>query len=162
VGDALEVVQPRANQQEVEIQKRIDAELPKVPGDMRQLGEVVVNLLVNALEAMPEGGRLAISVAAEGPDGAPEPAWVRIDVSDTGPGIRQEDLDRLFEPFFTTKAAGSGLGLAIVRGIVERHGGSIHVDVRPGAGSTFTVRLPSASAPTTQEQEHEQDPDRRQ
>jgi two-component system NtrC family sensor kinase len=151
VDDALEVVQPRANQQEVEVEKRIGPELPRVQGDMRQLGEVLVNLLVNALEAMPEGGRLAIAVAAEPtrPD-TPEAAWVRIDVSDTGPGVSQEDLDRLFEPFFTTKAAGSGLGLAITSGIVERHGGSVAVDSRPGAGTTFSVRLPTANAQRTE------------
>jgi signal transduction histidine kinase len=114
---------------------------------MRQLGEVLVNLLVNALEAMPDGGRLAISVLPETPRAGPANArWVRIAVTDTGAGIRKEDLDRLFEPFFTTKAAGSGLGLAIIAGIVERHGGRVDVDTRLGAGTTFSVRLPAAGA----------------
>ncbi len=113
---------------------------------MRQLSEVLVNLLVNALEAMPDGGRLAISVVPETsqPDSA-RPAWARIDVSDTGPGIRQEDLDRLFEPFFTTKAAGSGLGLSIVAGTVERHGGRVDVQTQLGAGTTVSIRLPTAA-----------------
>jgi signal transduction histidine kinase len=155
VDDALEVVQPRANQQEVEVERRIEPCLAKVRGDVRQLGEVLVNLFVNALEAMPDGGRLTIAVAAE-----PHASWVRIDVADAGPGIPQEDLDRLFEPFYTTKAAGSGLGLAITSGIVDRHGGSIHVESRLGHGTTFSVRLPTADAPRTTE--HEQDPDCRQ
>jgi len=147
VDDALEVIQPRANQQEVEIHHRVAPGLPRVEGDMRQLGEVVVNLLVNALEAMPDGGRLTIAVTAEETEpGSTPPGWVEIDVSDTGPGIRQEDLDRLFEPFFTTKAAGSGLGLAIVSGTVERHGGAVRVDSKPGAGTTFSIRLPAATA----------------
>ena len=147
VDDALEVVQPRANQQEVEIEKRVEPALPEVRGDMHQLGEVLVNLLVNALEAMPDGGRLTIAVVPEPAEpAAPSATRVRIDVSDTGPGIPNKDLDRLFEPFFTTKAAGSGLGLAITSGIVERHGGSVDVDTRPGAGTKFSVRLPTADA----------------
>jgi signal transduction histidine kinase len=148
VHDALEVVQPRANQQEVEIDKRVEPALPQVQGDMRQLGDVLVNLLVNALEAMPDGGRLTIAVVPETADPAAA-ARVRIDVSDTGPGISEKDLPRLFEPFFTTKAAGSGLGLAIIHGIVERHGGSVHVDSRPDFGTTFSVRLPTVDAQGT-------------
>ncbi len=147
VDDVLEVIRPRANQQEVEIHQSIDPELPKVEGDVRQLGEVLVNLLVNALDAMPDGGRLAISIAAEAAEpGTTDPSWVRIDVSDTGPGIQEKDLDRLFEPFFTTKAAGSGLGLAIIKSTVERHAGSVRVDSQLGAGTTFSVRLPAATA----------------
>jgi len=145
IDDALVVVQPRANQQEVEVVREIAPELPKVEGDARQLGEALVNLLVNALEVMPGGGRITIAVA-------PERAaadrlgrrWVRIEVSDTGPGIRRGDLERLFEPFFTTKASGSGLGLAIVEGTVERHGGTIEVRSEPGAGTTFSLSLPAA------------------
>jgi signal transduction histidine kinase len=147
VDDALEVVGPRANQQEVDVQRRVAPELPRVQGDMRQLGEVLVNLLVNALEAMPDGGRLTISVGPETREASLAHArWVRIEVADTGPGIRKEDIDRLFEPFFTTKAAGSGLGLAIISGVVERHGGRVEVDTRLGAGTTFSVRLPTAGA----------------
>jgi len=145
IEDALVVVQPRANQQEVEVVRQFAAELPKVEGDARQLGEAMVNLLVNALEVMPEGGRITIAVAAEG--GAADQLgrrWVRIEVSDTGPGIRPGDLERLFEPFFTTKASGSGLGLAIVEGTVERHGGTIEVRSQPGAGTTFSLSLPAA------------------
>ena len=147
VDEVLEVIRPRANQQEVEIHKCIATELPKVEGDVRQMGEVLVNLLVNALDAMPDSGRLTISVAGEAAQaGSIDPAWVRIDVSDTGPGIEEADLDRLFEPFFTTKAAGSGLGLAIIKGTMERHRGTVHVNTQLGAGTTFSIRLPVASA----------------
>ena len=143
VEDALVVVQPRANQQEVEVVCAIAPDLPAVQGDMRQLGEALVNLLVNALEVMPDGGQLTISVTQH----QEEPAagnhrWVRIDVADTGPGIREVDLERLFEPFFTTKASGSGLGLAIVQGTVERHGGTVKVHTRLGEGTTFSMLLP--------------------
>jgi len=147
VDDVLEVIRPRANQQEVEIQEFVAAELPKVERDVRQLGEVLVNLLVNALDAMPDGGRLTISVAAEAAEpGSTAPAWVRIAVTDSGPGIQQKDLEHLLAPFFTTKAAGSGLGLAIVKGTLERHAGSVRVETQPGAGTTFSVRLPAAPA----------------
>ena len=145
VDDVLEVIRPRASQQEVEIRESIAAELPRVPGDTRQMGEVLVNLLVNALDAMPDGGRLTISIAAEVTQpGAIGSTWLRMDVSDTGPGIPAEDLDHLFEPFFTTKAAGSGLGLAIIKGTVERHCGTVQVNTQFGAGTTFSVRLPVA------------------
>jgi len=144
IDDVLEVIRPRANQQEVEIDDQIAPELPKVQGDIRQLAAAFVNLLVNALDAMPQGGRLTIALTTEtaGPRST-DPAWVRIDVSDTGPGIQEEDLERLFEPFFTSKAAGSGLGLAIVKGIVERHAGTVCIDTQLGAGTTFSVRLPA-------------------
>jgi two-component system, NtrC family, sensor kinase len=147
IDDALEVVLPRAHQQEVEVVRSIAPDLPKVEGDMRQLGESLVNLLANALEAMPDGGRLEISVSAElsATDGH-QPAWVRIDVSDTGPGFREEVAKQLFEPFFTTKASGSGLGLAIVQGTLQRHGGTIKVRSTPGEGTTFTLHLPVIAA----------------
>ncbi len=154
LDDVLEVVQPRANQQEVQVRKQIAPDLPHVEGDSRQLSEAMVNLMVNALEVMPDGGELAISVAGETTDRDSAPAtWLRIDVSDTGPGIRQEDLERLFEPFFTTKATGSGLGLTILRETVERHGGSVEVDTQIGAGTTFTVRLPASPGSGTSRRE---------
>lgn len=143
IDDALLVVQPRANQQEVEVRKSIAPGLPKVEGDMRQLGEALVNLLVNALEAMPNKGRLTIAVTPQTHEpGSPERPWVRIDVADTGSGIRPENLPRLFDPFYTTKASGSGLGLAIVQGTVQRHGGTISVRSEMGVGTTFSICLP--------------------
>jgi signal transduction histidine kinase len=147
VDDAVLVVEPRANQQEVEVVKSIASALPGVRGDMRQLGEVVVNLLVNALEVMPEGGRLSIRVfAVPGEDPAGSRPRACIEVADTGPGVKEADVERLFEPFFTTKASGSGLGLAIARQTVERHGGTIAVRTQLGAGTTFSVFLPAENA----------------
>jgi two-component system NtrC family sensor kinase len=146
VEDALVVVRPRANHQGVVVRPCVAKPLPPVNGDMRQLGEVLVNLLVNALEAMPEGGSLAIDVVADENGFAAGPrAWVRMDVTDSGPGIAPEDRELLFEPFFTTKATGSGLGLAIVRGTVERHGGIVRVRTGSGAGTTFSIFLPASS-----------------
>jgi len=148
IEDALVVVQPRANQQEVQIEKHVAAALPCVQGDARQLGEVLVNLLVNALDAMPQGGRLSIRVTADTlASGQTTRPAVRIDVADTGPGIPEALRDRLFEPFITTKASGSGLGLAIAQSTVERHGGTIRVQSQPGQGATFSILLPASEAP---------------
>jgi two-component system, NtrC family, sensor kinase len=151
IDDALEIVLPRANQQEIEVISEIAPELPKVEGDMRQLGEALVNLMANALDAMPEGGRLAVSASPDTLSGdGPDRAWVRIDISDTGSGIREDDTRQLFEPFYTTKASGSGLGLAIVQGTVQRHGGTITVRSRPGEGTTFSIRLPAGAKASLQ------------
>ena len=141
------MVRPRAKQQSVVVRQCVASELPKVEGDMRQLGDAIVNLLVNALEVMPDGGRLEISVDVENAEPVDaEPPMLRIDVGDSGPGIQEEDLDQLFEPFFTTKASGSGLGLAIVDGTVQRHGGVVRVHTQPGEGTTFSIYLPAATA----------------
>jgi CheY-like chemotaxis protein/anti-sigma regulatory factor (Ser/Thr protein kinase) len=100
--------------------------------------EVFVNLTINALDAMPQGGRLTITTAVENDT-------VRVTFADTGCGIPDEIKQRIFEPFFTTKGAkGNGLGLAVSYGIVERHGGEIHVESEPGRGATFVLRMPIA------------------
>jgi signal transduction histidine kinase/ActR/RegA family two-component response regulator len=118
--------------------------LPRVRADRGQLEQVIINLAVNARDAMPEGGTLRIS-AEEAPGASSE---VLLCVSDTGVGIPPEIRDRLFEPFFTTKAVGkgTGLGLSTVYGIVKQSGGSVDVQSEPGLGSTFTIMLPTVEA----------------
>lgn len=122
----------------------VDLHLPQQPlevwGDSTQIQQCFTNLLFNALEAMPDGGRLTIE-ASEGGDGA-----VHVSVSDTGKGIPAEVMPKIFEPFFSTKSevAGVGLGLPMVHGIVSEHGGRIEVDSSEGAGTTFRVMLPCA------------------
>lgn len=147
IDEAMLVVRPRANQQDVEIVCQIAPNLPRLEGDARQLNEALVNLLVNALEVMPDGGRLEISVSSDRDAttaaGAPQ---VQVAVHDSGPGIPESVRARLFEPFFTTKASGSGLGLAIVQGTVDRHGGRIAVQSVPGQGTTFILSLPALNA----------------
>jgi two-component system NtrC family sensor kinase len=143
IDDALIVVRQRAMQQHVEIGVTISCALPSVVGDMRQLGESLVNLLVNALDAMPRGGRLKITVQADTTfENGQARDWLRLDVVDNGSGIQQPDLEKLFEPFFTTKASGSGLGLSIVQSTVERHGGTVGVESTPGMGTRFSIFLP--------------------
>ena len=113
-----------------------------VRADPGQVEQVVMNLAVNARDAMPDGGRLTVTTAADG-------RWAVLTVADTGVGMTAEVRDRVFEPFFTTKAVGkgTGLGLAVVHGVVEQSGGRVTVDTAPGAGTTFRVRLPLADPP---------------
>ena len=110
-----------------------------VAADEDQLRQVFWNISLNAVQAMPEGGTLRIELRDH--PGDPEAAAVAVEFSDTGGGIRPEDLDRIFEPFFTTKESGTGLGLSIARRVVEELGGRIEVENRPGEGATFRVLL---------------------
>ena len=128
----------------IEAVTRLDA-VSSVLGDPERLQQLLLNLFLNAADAMPEGGELRVRLVPDDEEG-----WVRVEVEDTGLGIEPEHLPRLFEPFFTTKPAGrgSGLGLAVVQGIVADHGGEITVDSEPGRGTTFRVRLPVAAAPS--------------
>ena len=125
----------------------VPASLPSVAGDPSRLGQVFVNLLVNAAHAIPEGQaarhEIRVSAGQEDPAGN-GPVWV--EVADTGPGIAPEVLPRIFDPFFTTKRVGegSGLGLSICMGIVRGLGGEIRVESTPGAGTRFRVVLPAA------------------
>lgn len=131
----------------------IDTEIAADPGfvhaDPAQLELVLIHLLVNARDAMPEGGKLTIRTETMNFDPSPlsplgaEGPHVRISVSDTGHGMDSEALSRAFEPFFTTKDRGKGLGLATVYGIVSQSGGHVSVDSRPGAGATFAIYLPA-------------------
>jgi signal transduction histidine kinase len=122
-----------------ELVTRIDPRPCTVAGDRGQLEQVLVNLVVNACDAMPKGGRVTIETEA-GPD------CVCLSVRDTGSGMDEKTLGRIFEPFFTTKprGKGTGLGLAAAFGIVKGNGGTIDVESAPGGGSLFVVRLPFA------------------
>jgi CheY-like chemotaxis protein len=116
--------------------------VPLVIGDASDLREALTNLIFNALDAMPQGGRLTIRLTADR-------GRVRCDVVDTGVGMAREVRERVFEPFFTTKKSeGSGLGLSVVYGIVTRSGGEVSVESTPGLGSTFTFWLPAVVAPS--------------
>jgi signal transduction histidine kinase len=121
-----------------------------VRAEPAQIQQVITNLVMNAIQAMPDGGRVDIALG-RGPLTSPagpasEYAWVT--VRDEGPGIGPEDLERIFEPFFTTKPVGegTGLGLAVVQAIVVEHGGWISVTSEVGKGTTFTVALPPSGA----------------
>lgn len=137
----LSLVEPRARSRGVEIEDRCPASPFPILASEIEMEQVFLNLYLNALDAMPKGGRLRVSVA---PDGASP--WIEATVEDTGGGIPEEARARLFEPFFTTRGSGggSGLGLWICKGIVRSHGGEIGVEDAPGPGARFRVRLPAA------------------
>ena len=121
----------------VEVAINCPASLPPVLADPDQLAIVFGNLIRNAREAMPQGGRLTLAGRQDGES-------VDVAVADTGVGISPENLSRLTEPLFSAKAKGLGLGLAIVRAILEKNKGSLRVASTPGQGTTFTVRLAAA------------------
>ena len=129
--------------QRVEIVREY-GDVPKIECWAQQLNQVFMNLLLNAAQAMPQGGRITIRTTAAGDT-------VEIGIADTGSGIRPEHLARIFDPGFTTKGGriGMGLGLLISRRIVERHGGRLLVESIPGQGASFTVRLPVRSGSAT-------------
>jgi signal transduction histidine kinase len=121
----------------VAILREVEPGLPAVWADRDQILQLLLNLVQNGLEAMPEGGRLDVAARRA-------PGGVAFTVSDAGPGIAPADLDRIFEPYYTTKPGGTGLGLAIARRIAEEHDGALDASSGPGAGATFTLRLPVA------------------
>jgi two-component system cell cycle sensor histidine kinase/response regulator CckA len=123
--------------------------VPPVLADPAQVEQVVMNLVLNARDAMARGGVVEIAMAPSGGDGralVPEGRWVRLDVIDQGVGMDEATRRRVFEPFFTTKPLGTGMGLASVYGIVAQSGGHVAVTSAPGVGSTFSVYLPVTSA----------------
>jgi signal transduction histidine kinase len=145
VARPVELVRGRARQQGVTLRVELPEEPLPVDLDAGQVGTVVVNLLLNALDAMPRGGEVTVAARAE--EGALEdgrPACL-LEVRDTGPGIAPELLPRLFTPFASGKATGTGLGLSLARRIVEEHGGQIRAANLPSGGACFTILLPMAS-----------------
>ncbi len=139
VSSVLAFVREELAKKGIAVESRLDGDLPPVPADENQLRQALLNLLRNAAEAMKGGGRITVATSSEAGE-------VRVTIADTGEGIADEHRARIFEPFFSTKARGTGLGLALTHQIVVEHGGGIDVDSQLGRGTTFTVRLPAASA----------------
>jgi len=139
IDNVMMVVGHQAQMNHVEVTKEETSPSLDVLADPHQLQQVLTNLVINAIQAMPDGGKLAIRIAAD------DDGQVAVSVEDTGCGIAPENIDKIFTPFFTTKeeVKGVGLGLAVSLGIVERHGGRIEVQSEVGKGTTFTVHLPA-------------------
>ncbi|RJQ50303.1 MAG: hybrid sensor histidine kinase/response regulator [Desulfobacteraceae bacterium] len=131
--------------QNIRLESSIDPDIPAVEGDFNQLQQCLINLIFNAVDAMPKGGTLSIEGRYDR-----SASCLKIVVADTGEGISEADLPHIFEPFFTTKKDGSavGLGLSTVYGLMERHGGSVQVQSCLGKGSVFTLQLPVFNAET--------------
>ena len=141
----LDLLEGQAERRGVRVERDL-LPSPPVAGDEERLRQVLVNLVLNALEATPDGGLVRVACEAEPTEPEPErgPGRVVVAVEDSGPGVDPAIRERIFEPFFTTKARGSGLGLSIVHAIVAQHGGTIGVEGAPAGGARFVLRLPRA------------------
>ena len=138
VEDVLNFVRNQASFRDIAIETDLEAKLPAVMADRDQMRQVVLNIVLNAAEAMPNGG--SIRVVSRNNQAARQ---IEISIVDTGPGIPDEIKSKLFEPFFTTKKSGTGLGLAIAYGIMQRHKGTIRVESQRGKGTTISLYVPS-------------------
>jgi signal transduction histidine kinase len=145
IRDQAAFHQQRAEEHSLRIEVDVPEKLPPILADRRNMEEVLINLITNAIKYSPEGGRILIKAQAEGD-------YLGIRVSDTGIGISPEDQKMIFQQFYrvknekTRQINGTGLGLAIVKKILESHEGRILVESRPGQGSTFTIFLPLVSS----------------
>ena len=144
IEKTLQLVENRLYKQKVSVEKRFDPELPRIQADSQQLEQVLVNLYLNAIDAMPEGGKLIVESRMVQTDGTGQ--MIEITVADTGFGIAETDLAKIFQPFFTAKKRrGMGLGLPICQRIVKNHGGRIEVKSQQGIGTAFMIYLPLES-----------------
>jgi two-component system NtrC family sensor kinase len=134
----------------VRIEKLLEPNLPKVMASADQIKQVVLNLVLNAAEAMAKGGLITVSTEShrDAASGFIRTEAVRLQIADTGPGIAEESLPHIFEPFFSTKGEkGTGLGLWVSLGIAQSHGGRLQVRNRPGGGTVFSMTLPIGGPP---------------
>ena len=145
VENSLRFVEHRLKEQEIRLGKALLPDLPEIYGDANNISQVIINIIVNALDSMQTGGTLIVKT------GYCDhlPSSVQVVITDNGSGIREEILNKIFNPFFTTKEMGSGLGLAISKRIMEDHNGNITVKSTVGEGTTFFLCLPvrKATAP---------------
>jgi signal transduction histidine kinase len=146
IKDGLYFLESRCAKEDIDMKRCLTPDVPEITADPSQLFQVLVNLCVNAIQAMPDGGTLTLMTRAQGDH-------VSLIVEDTGLGMTPEVMEKIFVPFFTTKDVdeGTGLGLSVVDGIVASHGGSIRVESEVGKGSRFEIRLPVFSAEELEE-----------
>jgi two-component system NtrC family sensor kinase len=137
IEDVLTLTRKQCEEQQVEVVSAIQEELPPVLLARDRMKQVFLNLMLNAIQAMPEGGQLGVRTTI-----TVDPAGVSVSFVDSGLGIAPDVMSHLFTPFYTTKSEGLGLGLFISQNIVDQEGGSIDADSCPGEGTTFTVWLP--------------------
>ena len=145
IGEVIALTRGELVKQDVSVQTQLAQDLPLIRGDRVQLQQVILNLIINAIEAMSgvgKGSRALLIATEQEPSGG-----VVVSVQDSGPGLDVEDLDRLFEAFYTTKPRGMGMGLSISRSVIEAHGGRIWASRNVGPGATFQFTVPVASTP---------------
>ncbi|MBU2455045.1 MAG: PAS domain-containing sensor histidine kinase, partial [Proteobacteria bacterium] len=137
IRESIKLIEFEPEIKNIEIKTDIDPDVPQIYADADRLKQVLLNLYLNAIQSMDGSGTLGISLFGE-----PSSQSVIITVSDTGAGIKKEDLNNIFEPYFTTKLSGTGLGLAIVHNIIQAHKGKVHVKSELKKGTWFTITLP--------------------
>ncbi|HHV61332.1 MAG TPA: hypothetical protein GXX51_01615 [Firmicutes bacterium] len=158
VDEVLLLVQAQAALQAVTISRAYATDIPEIPCDARRIKQAVLNLVVNALQAMPDGGELSITTSLNsyshkhkgdkgGANKHKEGAEIHIAFKDSGPGVPRSLMTRIFTPFFTTKKDGTGLGLTVARHIAQAHGGNVELKRSPGPGALFVMSLPAAPRP---------------
>jgi signal transduction histidine kinase len=135
VDRLIEFFEPMAISHAIALQRIVGVDPLVCPVDEKLLSQALLNLVLNAKEAMPKGGTLTFETGQTGD-------WAVVSVTDTGIGIAPEDRERIFKPFFSNKASGTGLGLSLTRRIVQEHGGTLGVTSAVGQGTTFALRLP--------------------
>jgi len=142
----LHLARQQTGSRQVEFSVQVPPDLPPFRMDSEQLHQVLLNLVLNGVQAIESEGKLTIAAKVDTTGGPGQADLVEISVSDTGAGIPPESLERIFRPFFTTKRGGTGLGLSLCRRIIRQHGGTLTVESKLGKGSRFIIRLPMRAA----------------
>ncbi len=138
IDQTIALIEHNADFKDTKIIKKYDPDLPEILMDASQIEQVLINMMINASQAMPQGGGLVIKTGVSA-----SRDHITIQIEDTGYGISEENIEKLFDPFFSTKGhKGTGLGLSVSYGIIQSHGGEIKVDSKPGSGTAFTIILP--------------------
>jgi signal transduction histidine kinase len=134
--ETLQLLRPQTEAQQISVRKDFQS-LPLVTIDKEQIKQVILNLILNAIQAMPEGGQLELRGQT-----SEDHQWIQLSIQDSGKGIPREDMNKLFDPFFSTRQGGIGLGLSIAHRIIDQHHGKIEVESEPKKGTLFTLWLP--------------------
>jgi len=146
--DIAVLTRHKLQQSGIKLRRRLAKDLPELRADRAQIEQALLNVILNAVEAMPEGGQISMMTARRTVEGR---IYLALKVKDNGPGMSREKLEDIFAPFLTTKEAGTGIGLAIVRKIVENHQGKVEVKSQPGKGTTFSLLFPSIESDVADE-----------
>lgn len=142
LNQVLNLIKPAIQEANVALEQNLDPDLPPVEIDTQQVSQIFLNILVNAIQAMPGGGKLSLKTRLKLGN-------ISVEVKDTGIGVEEDKLGRIFRPFYTTKHRGTGLGLTIVQKFMEQHGGSISMESKPGKGTTVTLLFPCGTSKPT-------------
>ena len=143
IKDSLLLIERQTTEKNIKIETAFSSAVKKIQVDRDRINQVLLNLYLNAIESMQDGGTLNVALSMN-----KERKWVIIKVTDNGKGIKKKDIAHIFDPYFTTKPSGTGLGLAIVHNIINAHAGKMEVESSPGKGTTVTLFLPISSGDT--------------